>query len=94
MDIKEAKILWNRGGPVKVVSMSKNETAQEKALHGSYGACDAEWVEAADDNERLLLLLSQFVRLAVLYGIAPDDVNKAFLEIDQYREHVGPELAD
>lgn len=91
MKIKNAKILWNTNGPVKVVDIRTEETPKDKALDASSGATDIEWVNASD-KERLVQLLSLFVRLTVIYKIPGSKVNAAFWDIDEYRDHLGDEV--
>lgn len=91
MKIKNAKILWNTKGPVKVVDIRTKESPSDQALDASSGATDIEWVNASDD-ERIVLLLSLFVRLIVMYKIPGNKVNEAFWDIDEYRAHFGDEL--
>lgn len=86
MDIKDAKILWDKGGAVAVTRISSKETPAQSALSKSYGACNAEWVEATDEG-RLKLMLWTFVEMVADDGVPPEAAHKAFLEIDQYREH-------
>jgi hypothetical protein len=86
MDIRETKFLWNRGGPVRVVPISRPETQQETDLSKSYGACNAAWIEASDE-ERLILLFRTFVELVVFDAIAAEDAHQEFLKIEQYRRY-------
>ncbi len=90
MDIKDAKILWDRTGQVKVIPMSRDETPAERRLSASYGACDSEWADASDER-RQALMLAQFARIVTVYGVDPQVAHEAFLEIDQYRQAVAPE---
>ncbi len=69
--------------------MSRKKTTEEKALHASYGACNAEWVEASDEG-RVVLMFSTFISLVIRDGISPQDAHDAFLTIDLYRENVSP----
>lgn len=90
MDIKDAKILWKIGGPVKVIPMGQEETPDEQELSKSYGACNAEWVQANDDR-RMVLMLAAFLEMVIYDGVSLKEAHEAFLAIDQYRRGIGRE---
>jgi hypothetical protein len=92
MKLRETMICWNsaslrdqhdewvRPGP------HPDKTGWSKAFAGSDGACMIQdWREYSDD-ERLLRLFVLFTTLVVRDGVPADEVHRAFLAIDEYRE--------
>ncbi len=91
MKLKDTKVLWDNGGPVKVIPKDTRESEADRKLNCSSGATDLEWVEASD-AERLTMLLRLFVRIATIYKVAPKDIHEAFWQVDEYREYMGEEM--
>jgi hypothetical protein len=55
------------------------------------GACEMSLHEASADG-RIMQLFLDFNAIVVRDGINPQEVHKAFLKIDEYRQHIAPDM--
>ena len=86
--LAETEIIWNPHDnpelpPVDLVKIpSKYE--DDGRYYSSWGACNIEFVEASPD-EKVNLLMRQFVCMTAIEGVDPRAVHKAFMQIPEYR---------
>jgi len=50
----------------------------------SWGACNSDFKEA-DDDEKLVMLLRQFIHMTVNYDINAKELHEVFMQIPEYR---------
>lgn len=95
MKASEAMIVWNEadigGGEVLVVRHPVETLAehrrQEKYLF-SDGACYTDWRNASAEKQ-MAWIMEVFRQLTVVVGIAPTEVDKEFMKIDEYKTLFG-----
>lgn len=98
MDIplREVQIIWDYTGdepdaPSLLVMAHPEEngrdrfgTADNHDYSSSWGACNADFLYA-DDEEQLLMLFEKFSELCTFEGLNPQVVHEAFCVIPEYR---------
>jgi len=83
MKCADARIFWNVGGEVQVVSPSEEDP---RHLRCSGGACYAWWTDGRGGGSAIAMLLREFVHLTMRDKLSADDVHREFLKIDEYAE--------
>lgn len=84
--LEHAKLLWKDGGPLVVTDIRQKETEEQEKLPRSYGASNAEWIDAKSDEARLLILFEWFVGETMDGRLTPEEAHKGLLIIPEYRE--------
>ena len=101
MKLKEVMIAWTADlsytaddpmrGQVKVGPWPDKHRWSD-AYDNTEGMCDLDWHQMSDEG-RLLALFVLFHALVVRDGINPQVAHEAFLEIDEYRQRIAPDIA-
>jgi hypothetical protein len=87
LDIRAAIICWTptrEGVPGRVVVERLGDAKNKLAYQMSAGAVDRHW-RRADDQTRLLMMMTTFHTIVVRDGIDPISAHKAFSQIAAYR---------
>lgn len=92
MKLRNAMVLWNDNSSlthqreIMVVEHGRNNHEYDY-LYKSDCACMAGW-KTSSDIDRIVHLFILFGRIILEAGISSDEVHKAFLSIDEYREWI------
>jgi len=94
--LRDVQVIWDYDGkepdaPPLIVMGHPDEhgrdargTRDNDDYSSSWGACNADYL-AADDDERLLMLFEKFQELVTFEGIPPVVVHRAFCVVPEYR---------
>ena len=84
MKFSDARVFWNRGGPIAVEPRGK---AVVSFLRFSGGASDADW-NSGSQAAREARLFELFAQIVVRDRVPVDEAHAAFSAIDLYAERV------
>ena len=84
--LAETQVIWNPDDGLNVppVDVVRHPHEDDTRYDSSWGACSQEFNEASPD-EKLNMLMRQFVHLAAIEGIDPKHIHRAFMQIPEYR---------
>lgn len=85
MKFKQAMIAWDPGGEIKVVPWP-DRARLARHLSRTCGACFLD-TSNLTPTEALAKIFIDFATIVVRDGVDPTEAHRAFLAIDEYREH-------
>lgn len=92
MEAKACMIAWNPGTAEIAVMPWPDTAGRSDRYLMTGGACYLQWCEADETNLALLVQLA-FHACVVRDGIPVQAAHEAFLEIDEYRDRIAPDIA-
>ena len=89
--MREAMIAWNRETAEIRVGPWPDQTGWSKRYRSTDGACMSFWREL-DDTGLALMIFITFCQIVVRDSVPPQAAHAAFLEIDEYRGRLSPDM--
>lgn len=89
--MREAMIAWNRETEEIRVGPWPDQTGWSKGYSNTHGVCMSFWREL-DDTGLALMIFITFCQIVVRDSVPPRAAHAAFLEIDEYRERLSPDV--
>ncbi len=90
MQLIDVMIAWNPNGDAKV-GQHPDTVGWTKQFQMTAGACYSNWRTFTEDQRQKILFV-EFHAMVVRDGVDPQVAHRAFMEIQEYRELIAPDI--